>query len=754
MQEEQTVAAAQEAMAFPTDMMSSSVFRLQQENFHDEDWMDNCRILIIELIHHLSLCLKDKDYWSTEEPEKDCFKDLIKSIRKLNRMLPKNKGRFLIRLTGDVAGNEALIGENYEIRFDDIIVDYLSAEAIVGRLGGQMAFLSALLKNAFDVFRAYQINCLYLELPDESPRSINALRISLNILSFFPEAAKVNSPIKFFIGKKPITLPLILNEKEMPDYNLTLTAGLNLVPAGVLQEAVNSVYKWMRQSSSRNAEDQYASVYNALLEVDNLKGKLTKPPIEVNNIKWLMIQNSDDIISKQKALLAQSVSQMTNGSFSSMARYMASIYGDRYNRISLRQLCENVGLISDLVNLLRQQSEMKIVLSEIFQNVGIRLEQVPAEIFDELVIEDNRVRVEAEGETVERTADKTLLKMINSYRQRFSTRNKLSHIFSDETLELGNADYEILATDYGLPSEAVDVAINCIRKCFDNQGRFNKGAFEECIDILSEYRESIFPFLWINFKDAAERNGRTAFINALYMFIDRIGMKLEAAIILLKDVLWQPESISFSDRNAIMLAGMFLRKFNKELDIEIEITPEEVLMVKEGLDKEVVDAVTVAIDEEFENFLCKIRTVHNALQEALNPANADKEHMPVRYLLALERELHIFLALIGGSVETKVLRSAVRKYGNPEAKIYLYAVENEQHMNTLLQHLKVLVRALGRSMRKRDISLVNDIISRKNAFIRLGNTPQHDAAVDQVIRWVDTVRNEIISKYEARAMTA
>jgi hypothetical protein len=49
-----------------------------------------------------------------------------------------------------------------------------------------------------------------------------------------------------------------------------------------------------------------------------------------------------------------------------------------------------------------------------------------------------------------------------------------------------------------------------------------------------------------------------------------------------------PEKVEPSDRNAIMLANILLRTYNKELDVDIEMTPEEVLNVRNGLDRDVV----------------------------------------------------------------------------------------------------------------------------------------------------------------------
>ena len=87
------------------------------------------------------------------------------------------------------------------------------------------------------------------------------------------------------------------------------------------------------------------------------------------------------------------------------------------------------------------------------------------------------------------------------------------------------------------------------------------------------------------------------FLNALQMLIAKIHQPKRAIKVLIADFCADPGVIEFADRNALMLANLLIRKYNKELNLDIELTPEEVLLVKEGLDREVVTYAALAYRE-------------------------------------------------------------------------------------------------------------------------------------------------------------
>ena len=119
--------------------------------------------------------------------------------------------------------------------------------------------------------------------------------------------------------------------------------------------------------------------------------------------------------------------------------------------------------------------------------------------------------------------------------------------------------------------------------------------------------------------------------------------------------------------------------------------------------------------------------------------------MPLRFLLSLERESHIFLSLVGGSTACSVIRNAVKLYGDPASQIYLM-MGSKQHVVALLHHLTVAIRGLGRVGASQDLGLLEDIKAKKWELIRLGDTPQHNALVERIMAWIDVSRENINQK--------
>ena len=78
----------------------------------------------------------------------------------------------------------------------------------------------------------------------------------------------------------------------------------------------------------------------------------------------------------------------------------------------------------------------------------------------------------------------------------------------------------------------------------------------------------------------------------------------------------------------------------------------------------------------------------------MGPVPSEAPLLPIRFLLALEREVHIFLALVGGKTASEVMRSALNDYGNPASRIY-HLKESRAQMESLLSHLAAVIRGMG-----------------------------------------------------------
>jgi hypothetical protein len=185
--------------------------------------------------------------------------------------------------------------------------------------------------------------------------------------------------------------------------------------------------------------------------------------------------------------------------------------------------------------------------------------------------------------------------------------------------------------------------------------------------------------------------------------------------------------------------------------MDIEMTPEEVLLVKGGLDKKVVNYVAWKVDGESKSFQQKMVTIRKRISEAMNPDYSEEPLWPIRFLLALEREVHICLALVGGKNALKDMRSALNDYGNP-APLY-HLKENPEQMEALLWHLAAIIRGLSRLGRQSDLQLLDKIKIRQDQFMKLNPDRRYQILVRHVMRLVDASKAAIRSRNNSSAFS-
>jgi len=311
--------------------------------------------------------------------------------------------------------------------------------------------------------------------------------------------------------------------------------------------------------------------------------------------------------------------------------------------------------------------------------------------------------------------------------------------------DLKAQSYLAVASNYGFAVRDAKRVMEILNNCFDIQGRFIRSAFERSIPELARFEKKIFEFLWHNLKNTFNRNDRVAFLNLLQMLVIKTGQPQKAMTVLLADIYNSSSTISISDRNALVLSNLFLRKYNKERDIDIEMTPEEVFLVRDGLDKDVVKTASDIIEGGFERTFKKCRTIHNNILDLLDDVGlSNKQTVTLKYLFSLQREIFMFLSLVGGRTARYVIRDALGEYGNPQSKIYNLSGSN-QNIPAFLQQLKVAVRALARLGMQDDAAVLEKIKSREKNFLELGTGKQHEDHVRRVMLWVEKSINKLLS---------
>ncbi|MDJ0667095.1 MAG: hypothetical protein QNJ61_07445 [Desulfobacterales bacterium] len=733
------------------------------ESLYDSQGRNDALItLLVELCHLLSACLRrdkvnaDENAEPTEEQEDtsidvplqiDPFAQLSKTLGKLNKR-SGHDGTVLIRASRLASQNSAYDKPDYKVYFSDIVINRQIVAAMVRRVGNHMTYLNALILKAFQTLADHQILTLFLRIPDPQSTASEDLKTALSIIARYHQALENAQTLTFHDGDREIDMSIMKDERSLPEPNLTLLAGLNGIQLEAMSKLVKEVHHWVRVSDTSVGSHRYASVYDAIAGVKNLRGKLRIPPIEMNNIRWFLVDKAGEKLPKAKAQLSWLIREELEGDVMDQALYLESLYDiDNYGQINARELGLRLKRLSAIIDSVGNRPKKAMIVEEVLTYLQWHMGRIPDDVIRQLTVEKGVLAVRGDNE---RTAfeigpvNDLIVRTIEFYTGRLETRLKMRRVGADDTV-FTNRDHEILARDFDLSPIDVKEIVQLLRKCFDAKGRFSKSGFETCVAAFARHEEKVFEILWHFLKQPMPREDRIAFLNALQLLFVKMKKPELALKILLTDFLEEPDRVHSFDRNGMMLANLLLRRYNKELEIDIEITPEEVFLVREGLNRDAAAVALMMVDQNSSAFFEKIRTIHRYIINSLDQADKTEDDLTTKYLLSLEREIHIFVSLLGGDIARSVLRSALNEYGNPDSEIY--QVNSEVTIfEAFLLHLKVIFRGLGRAGDVSDEWIIEHAANRREEFMALSSENRHTVLVDRVLEWSEKAKTSIHSR--------
>ena len=709
----------------------------------EEKKFNACRGHLVELVNLLGACFNNLHLMEDAKKGKAFFDEFMGVLHKLDPM-PGHDKKILIRFRGLMTGTKASEKIDYVVIFGNILLDMGIAAAMVKNLKDAPADFHSRLTKGFQVFSEHGINNLFLQIPDKSPACLKAMQSALHTLSHYSQVS-TGSTASIDNSSPESPFPLIHDERDQPDLNLTMLARVNSVKPETMKALVHKVDSWMRSPNYSTSEEQFASVYNAILGIKSLQKKMVSPPIEVNNIKWLLMDDEDEVVSREKSDVAQIVATKHSDSPQEMARIMVSVYGDDYQQIDSQNLGERLKLASNLLTSIEDTDVGQPVMDEVLDNVEKRLDQASDDAYDSLEVEGGVIKAKT-GE-VETTIGKihTKLKgMVSFFKARSAIKNKMKNM-AERGITFDEQDYKIIAKDFGVSAEEARKLIELFKSCFDEKGSFLREAFGRNLPQFAKYRKKIFEFLWHYLKMMSRREDRIALLNSLQILIPHLKQPQIILGTLLTDFSKDPASITVSDRSALVLLTLLISKYNKELRTDIEITPEEVLTVSKDLDTKMVAGASKLIDGDQEKFFRKARTIHRKLTEVLDSGQARKEPMLFRDIYLLEREVYIFLSIAGGNTARALIRGAAKVYGDPKGEIYMLN-DSERYIPALLQLLKIVSRGLGRVGERKDLSLLREIRTGEKEFLEAIGSTGYKEHVKRVMKSVEISMQSIAAK--------
>jgi hypothetical protein len=730
---------------------------------------DRWRILLVELAFLLNDFLRNAADRKSLKAEKNIFRQLIKVVDELDQM-PVHDGFVHISLRG-VRSPEISEPTDYVIQYGSVTVDVPTVVSLISRMGIRFKHLEGRLIKSFESFADQGFSTLHLRLPGESAEAMEDLRASLKIIACFNQAVEKNAPIDFTKDDASCSLLPILNELNQPDANLTMLAAVNDLRPSAMTELVEKL------TAKNDPAASGFSVFHRLFKIKHLQRRLKKPPLEIENDRAAFLKLAqkkgealggvegkapENMIDERihlemdPSVLKEGVARFVKGTFgnspTTATRMMKSIYGKDYTGIQPLVLGQRLKLITDLLMRMHKSPIDQNVAAEVLKRIQSRMDQVPGEILDDFVVQDEELKFWSEGaEATVGRVDKNLLKILDGSKTRAGARIK-EHIQLSPDMNFTDQDFEAIAADFEISVRDTQEVIQLYQNCFDRRGNFLRTAFEKNVPGFARHEKKVFEILWVFLKQTPRRSNRLPFLNSLQFLGGEIKKPIQAIKVLLADFIQNPESVYYPDRNAMMLVNQLLREYNKEVIMDIEMTPEEVLLVKGGLDENVVNYVAWKVDGEQKPFLQKIATIRKKITETMDSDISERPLLPIRFLLALEREVHIFLALVGGKTACEVMRSALNDYGNPASQIY-HLRESPEQMEPLLSHLAAVIRGWGRLGRQADILLLDEVKIRQDQFMDLQQNMRYQTLVRHVMGLIDASKAAINSRNNSSAFS-
>jgi hypothetical protein len=692
-----------------------------------EKFLDQYRLLLAEATTLFVGILANSRFAVLAKENEQKIKVLIGTLREIAKF-PKFDGKIHGRLRGQQCPDGKIGSDlyDYELSFGNFLLDFQVAQIVAEREKNQGTAIYGKLMEAFRALSAMEIFNFTIDLGGGSDADYHRLGATIQHLS------------RFYAGNGAAHGFLVNDEYGRPHINLTLLAATNKVKPVALQNLVEKLKPRLLGEPPDPQFGRFTTVYEAVFASARNRELLKKMPIEVNNAQWLTRGLQ---ATPEKRIEAIQVSRFVLAKYGSnprmAAEVLASINREGYTDIRTEVMNKRLTTASDFLNLSEKTVGKESLQNEALQNIEEGMEQVADSVYDGINIQDGKVStVNEQGQKTSWFMHEKILGLLSFFKQRSTTKKKVREIANRKVM-FDAEDYAVIARNFKISELSAAQLLGLLKSCFDDLGHFRRAFFEKNIPHFAPYGSTVFEFLWHYLKELPSRNDRVAFLNALQLLVAELGHPQAALKILLADVFNRSAVVKFSDRNGLILATMLLRRKNRQDRSQIELTPEEILSVRQELDPTMLKEVLAFLEQNQEYVIQKFRTTTEDLLKLSAQERLPQGAMPVRFLLYLQREMVIFLAMVGGESAYAIIRGVVQEFGNPNSSYY-QTMGKKENLRQSLQLLQVAVRCLRRFDDPQTSALIDVIVSRAGDFVFLCEDPAHHAYVKSVIERIRT----------------
>lgn len=599
---------------------------------------------------------------------------------------------------------------DYELSFNNILLDCQMAQIIEGREKTQGKGLYGKLMDAFQTLSAKNIYNFSIDIGAGAKEDYRRLEATLRLLVKFYE----NPHREGFI---------VLDEYGQSNINLTLLAAMNNVKPLALQNLVDKVKPLILGPAPDKGLALFATVYDAIFASVNRRKDLKKMPIEVNNAQLLM----DNLHADPKsATVVVQISRLVLAKYGNSPRMASevinSITSAGYINIRPEVMGSRLTRASGFLELAEQTDNREDLQSEALRNIEEGLDHLPDEMYHNMSVKGSEGGTfTIAGQDATFLLHEKILDFLSFFIRRSSIKKKVQDI-ANRNVWFDDEDYAVIAKNFKISKEDAVNLISLLRDCFDFNGNFRRSFFEKNIQDFVRCGSRVFEFFWHYLKELPLRNDRVAFLNALQALVSQFEQPKLALNILFSDIFDRSAKVTFSDRNAFILATALLCPSKSLGRSHIELTPEDVLQTKDDLNPETISVMLEFFEQHHENIIQKFRLITERLLKSSAKDKFAENEMQPRFLLYLIREMVIFFSLIGGKSAHAIIRGVVLEFGDPSSAYYR-EMKNKENLRHSLQLLQIAARSLRRFADPLDLELLEEIVGNEDAFIKLYDEP-------------------------------
>jgi hypothetical protein len=531
----------------------------------------------------------------------------------------------------------------------------------------------------------------------------------------------------------------------------------------------------------KDAARHYSS-YDLIFSSTSLSAQLIKPQVEVNTLPWIVDDGVDgDMPDASVALLGQEIIPTEDDlersavdprfawrSFS-VDRFrepityqflvdllkadaakpieaIAAATAEDFDRLDIQGVGKRLLAASTLIKAIERQSRDPLIVDRLLYHLQGRFLWVPEVVLTNIEVQRKGIKLHESGDTlVVGMIHPRLLDMIALVKSAVVTRQKM-RAAENVSFVFNYPNVRMLSERFGIDATHALHLLRLLKGTISSAGRFNRVVFEDQLEDMGRYGDTLFEIYYCLLKQIPRRKDRLLLLDAFSSMVIRLKNPVVAMRFLLDTIFHPDHQIEYPDRNAFVVANCLLlgrSTFDTEsmdhtpdiwLSMDCRTNPNAWMYARWRL---TADKVFVGI---------KLEKIQMAILHSL-VAQPGARSMPASFLMALEREALIFISLSGTSTARTILRRALLRYSDPQSAVY-QGTFKRSCVGAIMDHLRTIIFGIGRTGNLKDTTSLEALVGNLERLAAIDVGTDFSQKIEHVLNCKEAALQAIQSRHK------